>query len=59
MTDAIIAPKRALLEAYIATADEDWARAEIATLALLGSIRHHRAQERGQAAEPREAVGDD
>lgn len=54
MTDEIVAPKRAILESYVAVAEEDWNRAEICALALLGSIRYNRAQSRERAAEARE-----
>lgn len=55
MTEEIVAPKRAVLEAYLAATREDWHRAEVATLALLGSIRYHRAQTRAPACDAQEA----
>ena len=53
VTDEITRPKRAILESYVAVSDGDWNRAEMCALALLGSIRYHRAQD-GQTADSQE-----
>jgi len=53
MTDKITPPKRAVLESYVAVSDGDWNRAEMCALALLGSIRYHRAQD-GQTTDGQE-----